>query len=78
MVNLSGDAKETREAADALIAENGYTFPVYYDTESSAALAYGINSIPQTVAVDAEGRIAAVRYGSLNEDVLAAILAKIA
>ena len=36
------------------IDDNGYTFPVYYDTENSAVSRYGINSIPQTFFINSD------------------------
>ena len=36
------------------IDQNGYTFPVYYDTENSAVSRYGINSIPQTFFINSD------------------------
>ena len=40
------------EYEKAYIDENGYTFPVYYDTEDSAVRRYGISSIPQTFFIN--------------------------
>lgn len=70
MVNLTSDSKETREQADALMAETGYTFPVYYDTEGSAAAAYGIYSIPMTLFIDKDGYLVAYGSGMLTADSL--------
>ena len=36
------------------IDDNGYTFPVYYDTKNSAVSKYGINSIPQTFFINSK------------------------
>ena len=57
MVNLTS-GRETKEAAAAFIESAGYTFPVYYDTMSSGAMAYGITAIPLTVFVNKDGSIA--------------------
>ena len=56
-VNLTDGSSETVETASAYIAQQGYTFPVYYDTELSAAYAYGVNSIPRTYFIDAQGNL---------------------
>ena len=56
-VNLTDGYSETVESASAYIAQQGYTFPVYYDTEMSAAYVYGVNSIPRTYFIDAEGNL---------------------
>ncbi len=41
----------------ALMADNGWTFPVMLDV-NRAADAYGVSAIPTTVIIDAEGQIA--------------------
>ena len=56
-VNLTDGSRETLESGSGYIAQQGYTFPVYYDTEMSAAQAYGVNSIPRTYFIDAEGNL---------------------
>lgn len=70
MVNLTDGQRETKEIADAFIAENGYTFPVLYDIDGSGYYAYGLTSIPQTFFVDAEGNIADYRIGLIDEQTL--------
>ena len=52
------------------LAETGYSFPVYYDTELDAAAAYGVSSIPLTVLIDAEGHVADRHLGSMSEELL--------
>ena len=37
MVNMTDGARETKKKASSFIKEQGYTFPVYYDTEQEAA-----------------------------------------
>lgn len=65
MVNLTAGS-ETREVAEAYIAENGYAFPVYFDTEMSAASAYAVNAVPVTYLIDAEGNLVAYGQGRLG------------
>ena len=48
MVNLTDGSRETVETAAEYIAGEGYTFPVFFDTESDAAITYGATSIPVT------------------------------
>ena len=38
VVNMTDGSRETVEIASSFIEEKGYTFPVYYDTEYSAAI----------------------------------------
>ena len=70
MVNLTDGAQETVETASAFIAQQGYTFPVFYDTDQSAAYAYGVYSIPTTYFIDAEGHGVAYASGAIGADIL--------
>lgn len=66
MVNLTDGSQETMEGASAFIADSGYSFPVFFDTEFSASIAYGVTSIPATYFVNAEGNLVAYGMGPLN------------
>ena len=68
MVNLTDGAQETVETASRFIADEGYQFPVYFDTDYSGAIAYGINAVPVTYFIDAEGNFVAYRQGMLSAD----------
>lgn len=70
MVNATDGAQETVEGVKAFIEESGYDFPVYYDTEFSASMAYGASSIPLTVFVLADGTLAGGYRGAITEEVL--------
>lgn len=70
MINLTDGNTETISSASAFIAEKGYAFPVFYDTESDAASAYGVSSIPTTYFIDADGYAVAHAIGSISEDLL--------
>ena len=70
MVNLTDGAQETVETAAAFIAEQGYTFPVFYDTDQAAAYAYGVRSIPTTYFIDAQGHAVAYASGAIDGDLL--------
>lgn len=69
MVNLT-TGRETMESADAFIADAGYTFPVFYDTQSNAAVTYGAYSIPTTFFIDAEGHAIARATGAIDAETL--------
>ena len=49
MVNLTDGGRETVDTAKAYIEEQGYTFPIYFDTQQEAAIGYGVVSIPTTI-----------------------------
>ena len=70
MVNLTDGQRETVETAEACIADNGYTFPIYFDSHSEAAYAYGVDTIPATYFIDAEGRLVAYANGALSAESL--------
>ena len=70
MVNLTDGSRETVQTASDFIAQQGYTFPVYFDTKYSAAMAYGTSAIPVTFFIDAEGFPVAYSQGALNAEVL--------
>ena len=70
MVDVTDGAQETVEKASAFIAERGFTFPVYYDTELQAASAYNTSGLPTTYFLDAEGYFVAWQQGMLTADTL--------
>jgi len=69
MVNMTG-GRETLSSAKAFISEKGYTFPVFYDTDSDAAVTYGVYSLPTTYFIDAEGYAIAQATGAIDADTL--------
>lgn len=66
MVNMTDGERETQDAAKNFILESGYSFPVFFDTEYSAAFAYRVTSIPATYFINAEGKLIAYGLGPLN------------
>lgn len=70
MVNCTTSSRETRARAIVFIQEQGYTFPVYFDTTGEAASTYGAYSIPLTFFIDAEGYPVAYAQGAIDADVL--------
>jgi len=69
MVNMTS-GRETLSSAKAFISEKGYTFPVFYDTDSDAAATYGVYSLPTTYFIDAEGNAIAQAMGAIDADTL--------
>ena len=69
MINMTS-GRETLETAQEFIAEQGYTFPVLYDTASDAAIAYGAYSLPTTYFIDAEGHAVAQATGAIDGETL--------
>ncbi|MCR5665694.1 MAG: TlpA family protein disulfide reductase [Eubacterium sp.] len=70
MINLTDGSRETIDSADDYLVANSLTFPVYYDTQSEAANAYGITSIPQTYFIDSNGYIQGQIMGATTAETL--------
>ena len=66
MINVTDGYQETESVARAFISGRGFTFPVYYDLDLSAADAYGVSSMPVTYFIDAEGMAVAYGRGALD------------
>lgn len=78
MVNLNAFGNDTRERAEALVADGGYTFPVYFDTDGSATLAYNIRSMPFSLFVSSTGEIKEKKLGAMRKADLDKIVAELA
>ena len=70
IINMTDGSRETVETASAFIAEQGYSFPVFYDTDQDAAAIYGVYSLPTTYFIDAEGNAIAQATGAIDEGTL--------
>ncbi|MEG2858411.1 MAG: TlpA disulfide reductase family protein [Clostridia bacterium] len=72
MVNQTDGQRETQKKAAAFIEKQGYTFPVYFDTDLAASMTYQVYSIPTTVLVDVQGNLVAISPGQMDEATLRA------
>ena len=70
IINMTDGSRETVETASAFIAEQSYSFPVFYDTDQDAASTYGVYSIPTTYFIDAEGNAIAQATGAIDAETL--------
>ena len=70
MVNVTVSEGETMSAAKGLIAKNGYTFPVFFDTTGIASATYNIYSFPTTYFIYKGGSSALYANGSLSMEIL--------
>ncbi len=66
MVNLTDGSRDTVSLVKEFVSDNGYTFPVYFDTQYSAANAYRVSSIPTTYLINAEGEIIGSKVGMMT------------
>lgn len=69
-INLTDGSRETVEGVTQFMEEEGYTFPVYFDTTMEAATKYGAYSIPTTFLIDDEGVPVHSQMGALPEDAI--------
>ena len=71
MVNLTDGARETVDSATNYVTEQGFSFPVFYDTDTDAAMAYRVFSIPTTYFIDSDGYAVARLVGATDGETLA-------
>ena len=67
MINLTDGSRDTVESVKEFVEDAGYSFPVYFDTGLEAANAYGVYSIPKTVAINPDGTINMEQSGLMSE-----------
>ena len=70
MVNATDGVEETVEKAKKYIEDNGYSFPVFFDTEKEAVFNYGITGFPCTFLLDKDGNLVAYRSGMMDLETL--------
>ncbi|MDR0889799.1 MAG: TlpA family protein disulfide reductase [Oscillospiraceae bacterium] len=70
MVNLTDGYSETVSGVTAFVQENGYSFPVYFDTQYEGAESYNVSSIPLTVLIDKDGNLYQSHLGAMREETL--------
>lgn len=69
-VNLTDGSRETVEGVTQFMEDNGYSFPVYFDTTLEASNTYGAYSIPTTYLIDDEGIPVHSQMGAMSEDAI--------
>lgn len=70
MVDLADGQRETKEKGAQYVKEQGFSFPVYFDTKQDAANKYGIASIPTTIFIDKDGYIVTGAEGAIDAKTL--------
>ena len=70
MVNMTDGYQETVDMAKAYIAEKGFVFPVYFDTDLEASIAYAVTGLPTTYFVDANGTLVTYASGAISAETL--------
>ncbi len=70
MVNMTTGNNESQEKASGYVRDQGFTFPVLYDLDSSAAVTYSVYSLPTTYFISREGYLMAQAMGAIDGDTL--------
>ena len=65
MVNMAQGFGDTRDDAQKLLDDGGYTFPVYFDDDMDCAYGYGVSGIPMTIFIDKNGEIVSAKSGMI-------------
>ena len=68
MLNLTDGSRDTVDNVTEFIRDNGYSFPVYFDTTMEASNTYGAYSIPTTYLIDNEGIPVHSQMGAMSEE----------
>ena len=63
--------------AKAYVSEMGFEFPVYFDIDGDAFLAYEVTAFPTTIFVDADGYVVDRYRGTISEETLQSGIDKI-
>ncbi len=66
MVDLVDGRRETVATGQGFVDDNGYTFPLVFDTKGDAATAYEISSIPSTFFINSSGNIISSHVGAMD------------
>ena len=75
MVDFARDDKI--EDAKKYVSDMGFEFPVYYDIDGDAFLAYEITAFPTTIAFDADGNVVDRYRGTMSEETLQSVIDKL-
>ncbi len=68
------DVGDTQADTTAFVKQTGVTYPIVRDPQGLVLSAYGVGSLPTTLAVDANGKIVAQRFGAFGDGELAAFI----
>lgn len=70
MVDLTDGQREIPKDGQQYVDEQGYKFPIYFDTQQQAIYAYSITAIPSTLFIDTEGNIITGYQGAIDQKTL--------
>lgn len=70
MIDQVDGQRETVEKGREYIDEQGFSFPVYFDTDGEAGGVYGVRALPTTYFIDKDGYVIAGAQGAIDEETL--------
>ncbi len=74
MVDMVSGRTETKAGAIEYVDGQGYTFPLYFDEDETAVMAYNITAVPATFVIDANGVLVDQHVGAMSFEALEALL----
>lgn len=77
MINLTDGNRDTTQTVNEYISEKKYTFPVFYDTQASAAKVFNVYSIPHTAFIRSDGTVEKTYVGAISEETIKTHINKI-
>lgn len=69
--------KDSEADVRSFLEEEGYDLPIMLDPMGSVAGEYGVSAVPTAVFVDADGRVAGTKVGTVTKEELEANVAAI-
>jgi thiol-disulfide isomerase/thioredoxin len=70
MIDAVDGVRETQEKGSKYVSEQGFSFPVYYDTSQEAVVIYSIRAFPTTIFIDSDGYVMTGVEGAITEQLL--------
>lgn len=74
VIDLVDEDGEDVENGLSFISSNGYSFPLYFDSEGQGYNAYGTGYIPMTILISPDGHVLDSHVGGLGEDEVQALV----
>ena len=78
MVNATTTYDETVDAAKKYVEQNGFEFPVLYDTKGEAINSFGVSGFPTTFFIDEGGTVRLYVSGAIGYETILSALERMA
>ena len=67
-------ASKTKEKATRYVKEQGFDFPIFFDTKGEAVNNYHVTGFPTTYFIDADGNLVTYANGMINYETLKRVI----